>query len=774
MKRLGLVAVIGILFGFTVAGGAADAPDVAGRFGFTGREQFPIENQISLLRVADLDGDGLKDIIVVNNQRSRISLLYNRTGKTNQAPNPKTARKKEINELPPDARFRLESIASEKRISSIVVTDLNGDGRPDIAYYGEPKELIVLYNQGSNTWSTPKRFPIEDGQLQPDSLSTTDMNGDQRPDLVLLGESCIYVFLQKEDHTLADPVKIPHSGSAKSLVLTDADGDGKVDLLLVNRDDRTPFRLRRQEAGGQFGPEIWFTQPPVRAWCAERWSDKGGADLITIAQNSGRAQIAEFVQQPAEPLSAGFKQGQFQTWPLTHTDKSKRGLLWADVNGDGRPDLIVSEPESGQISLYLQQENGLLGESKTFPSLAGVSDLASADWRGDGKTEIFMLSPDEKQLGATRLDEKQRLAFPTLIPLEGKPLVFAAGKLQPGSKPVLTVIVDQDGRRSLVTRTADGQVKSQKLKDDFKASPATLAFHDVNQDGLMDLVVLMPYEKVKVLLQVPGKDFEELDVAPPGGAIEQPWLSSADVDGDGKPELLFAQKNFLRAVTLQPDGGTNSAAGKGGWVFKVKEQINGAGSNSRLIAATAVPNGTNVTGAIFLLDAERKALSLCERDAAGVWQVVRNIPLPTSEFNALQSITFGANGKPAVGLLGPNIAGCLPLAGDVWNLNTLDTYETVIKDGFLNTAVTGDLDNDGRKDIVFLETGRNYIDVVLFDAERKLVPANRWQVFEERTFRGRMGNMPEPREAFVADVTGDGKADLILLVHDRVLVYPQE
>ena len=53
------------------------------RFGFTGPEIFPIDNQISQLHVADLDGDGLNDIIVVNNARSKINLLYNQTGKTN-------------------------------------------------------------------------------------------------------------------------------------------------------------------------------------------------------------------------------------------------------------------------------------------------------------------------------------------------------------------------------------------------------------------------------------------------------------------------------------------------------------------------------------------------------------------------------------------------------------------------------------------------------------------------------------------------------------------
>ncbi len=105
------------------------------RFGFTGPEIFPIDNQIALLRSADLDGDGLNDLIVVNNARSKINLLYNQTGKTNAAQARRQRRSKhEINELPPDARFRIESIASEKRISSLVVADLNGDGRPDIAY----------------------------------------------------------------------------------------------------------------------------------------------------------------------------------------------------------------------------------------------------------------------------------------------------------------------------------------------------------------------------------------------------------------------------------------------------------------------------------------------------------------------------------------------------------------------------------------------------------------------------------------------------------------
>src|SRR5207244_4304592 len=97
---------------------AARAEDVTNRFGFTGPEIFPIDPQISLMRSADLDGDGLNDLVLVNNARSKINLLYNQTGQTNRVKKA-SARdiKQELNELPPDARFRIESIASEKRIS---------------------------------------------------------------------------------------------------------------------------------------------------------------------------------------------------------------------------------------------------------------------------------------------------------------------------------------------------------------------------------------------------------------------------------------------------------------------------------------------------------------------------------------------------------------------------------------------------------------------------------------------------------------------------------
>ncbi len=162
---------------------------------------------------------------------------------------------------------------------------------------------------------------------------------------------------------------------------------------------------------------------------------------------------------------------------------------------------------------------------------------------------------------------------------------------------------------------------------------------------------------------------------------------------------------------------------------------------------------------------------MSQRDSNGVWQVAKNIDLPVTGFSNIKNLKLGGQ---CVAFTGQNSVAWLPLAGDVWHLTKLDEYDTPITDGFLNDLIAGDLNGSGRKQLVFMETAKNYIDLVLFDKQRKLVPGDRWQVFEQHTFRGAQNAMPEPRECVVADVTGDKKNDLLVLVHDRILLYPQQ
>ena len=49
-----------------------------------------------------------------------------------------------------------------------------------------------------------------------------------------------------------------------------------------------------------------------------------------------------------------------------------------------------------------------------------------------------------------------------------------------------------------------------------------------------------------------------------------------------------------------------------------------------------------------------------------------------------------------------------------------------------------------------------------------------FKLFESKGISEREQSQTEPRESLIADVTGDGLDDLVLLSHDRVLVYPQD
>jgi hypothetical protein len=104
-------------------------------------------------------------------------------------------------------------------------------------------------------------------------------------------------------------------------------------------------------------------------------------------------------------------------------------------------------------------------------------------------------------------------------------------------------------------------------------------------------------------------------------------------------------------------------------------------------------------------------------------------------------------------------------------------YETRIQDGMYGNLAAGDINSDGRTDIIMVEHARNNIEILTLEANVKPIPAMRFKIFEQKSYResrGRSKAITEPRELTVADVTGDGKPDLVTVIHDRIIIYPQD
>jgi hypothetical protein len=76
-----------------------------------------------------------------------------------------------------------------------------------------------------------------------------------------------------------------------------------------------------------------------------------------------------------------------------------------------------------------------------------------------------------------------------------------------------------------------------------------------------------------------------------------------------------------------------------------------------------------------------------------------------------------------------------------------------------------------------VEYENNHIEILALDGQSKPIPAMRFKIFEQKSYRDRQKgghSGVEPRELKVADVTGDGKDDLVTIIHDRIIIYPQD
>ena len=84
----------------------------------------------------------------------------------------------------------------------------------------------------------------------------------------------------------------------------------------------------------------------------------------------------------------------------------------------------------------------------------------------------------------------------------------------------------------------------------------------------------------------------------------------------------------------------------------------------------------------------------------------------------------------------------------------------------------GDLNGDGILDLVAVDGARGELEILAGTAD-SFIPALGFPVFEKKTFSGG-GRGVEPRAVLVEDLDGDGLADVCLLIHDRLVIYPQE
>jgi hypothetical protein len=324
------------LLGAAAAGN--DEPRLADFFGFLPLEVYKLEARIAGLLSCDIDGDKTDDIAVINNARSRIDLLLSRKKAGAEEGTPAFL-KTEVNEISSDRRMRLSSVPVNKEVVSLQTGDMNGDGKPDLVFYGTPAELVVLYNMGDGRFdnSSAKRVNTGEAIESGTALAVGDLNRDGRDDVALLGQNELILVYQGEKGALSEPERIPHTAATpRMLRAVDLDGDGGDDLLILDGGPDDPVRVRFSAEGGKLGPEQRFHIETPRAIAFAKIDTRPGAEMLIVENQSGRAKVLTL--DVADESDLG-QRGRLIFYPLPPGNERGRALATGDLDGDGKADV---------------------------------------------------------------------------------------------------------------------------------------------------------------------------------------------------------------------------------------------------------------------------------------------------------------------------------------------------------------------------------------------------------------------------------------------------
>jgi hypothetical protein len=518
-------------------------------------------------------------------------------------------------------------IASGLISSEIVIADFNGDGNLDLAvvYVATSQSgqggVAILLGNGDGTFGMPTTFPAGSGPNL-STLAVGDFNGDGKLDLAVSGyieidqpfisiSAQVGILLGNGDGTFAPPVmaNTPSMVNAESIVCADFNGDGNLDLAVLDWQDREPdpdkLWVLPGNGDGTFGTPVGTIPGTGRGYLSYTdLNHDGNMDLVIADPNSngmatllgngdgtfltptlyvasaqqggvslGVAPLADGTTAIFTPddltngvlLTFAGPDGTVISPVIQPLGKGLSGIAAADVNGDGQPDLLITDATAGNLSVLLGTGTGQFGAPATYALGSKPLAVASADLNHDGNADAVV--SDARGIDVLLGDGNGGFGALTTYPAASGQLssVALADFNQDGN---LDVAATNSGGLSLFEGQGNGTFGTEQVIPFSGGNiPTYVVAADLNGDGTPDLIAgfIPPFTTppqpggFSILLGAGDGTFSgPMDTLLPGSFAG--GLAVADVNGDGVPDVIASSADqFLRvqiAVFLGNGDGT--------------------------------------------------------------------------------------------------------------------------------------------------------------------------------------------------------------------------
>jgi FG-GAP-like repeat/Abnormal spindle-like microcephaly-assoc'd, ASPM-SPD-2-Hydin/Cep192 domain 4 len=481
------------------------------------------------IAAADLNGDKKIDLVVANFSDNTVSVFLGNGDGT--FANPVTYQ-----------------TGSEPH--SVAIGDYSGDGKPDLIVADEsPNQVSVLVGNGDGTFQTHIDYGTGPGPVQ---VVTGDFNNDGKLDAATadIKTNEASVLIGTGDGTNVFPHQEHYFDLAEStsVAVGDFTGKGVLDAVYSSA-QANAVMVFPGDGTGALGTEVDYAVG----------ISGGNPNAVITADFNGDGKLDLAVVNPADntvSILLGNGDNTFATKKnIATTSQNPASVAVGDFDGDGKLDMASADVAGAQISVFLGNGDGTFKTETTYTTGTSLNPqyIVAGDFNGDGRPDLAVVNQGSNNVGVF-INNGDGTFAPMVPYATGQgPVAIAVGDFNRDGIPDLAVANATDSTITILLGNGDGTFHSVSTPSAI-ASPVWIAVADFKGDGKLDLVTAdMLGDEVSVLLGNGDGTFHTHVEYSTGTGSTPVAVTTGDFNGDGCPDIATA--NFLNSsVTTSPNG----------------------------------------------------------------------------------------------------------------------------------------------------------------------------------------------------------------------------